>query len=186
MGEIRTRSMGIDIEYIILDIGEANERFKNSAFPNNFFWFYLYASSPLANLQNTANSIGDVDPSLIGIIVDFLPDFISKRLVTDAQLDAIWPILITPQLTVATAFGRPLVTLGWYGPYMLFFYFAGINFLVISYANGSKYFGALLAIACAQGCLMFFDNMMVFSGAVGPIIVGLFLIAIEKNRISIR
>lgn len=185
VGEIRTQAMGIVDEDLILTIGDASDRFTGSGIPKNFFWFYLYASSPLANLQNTANNISGAGFPLIGMMVDFLPDFISKRLVTEQQVEMVWPILITPQLTVATAYGRPLVTLGWLGPYLLHLYFLGIYSLLVRYVRYSRYGGALVAVFCAQGCLMFFDNMIVFSGAIGQVLVGVTLVFLERKRINI-
>lgn len=185
VGEIRTQAMGIVDEDLILTIGDASDRFTGSGIPKNFFWFYLYASSPLANLQNTANNISGAGFPVIGFVVDFLPDFISKRLVTEQQVEMVWPILITPQLTVATAYGRPLVTLGWWGPYLLHLYFLFVYSFLVRYVRRSRYGGALVAIFCAQGCLMFFDNMVVFSGAVGQVLVGVFLVFLERNGITL-
>jgi hypothetical protein len=185
VGEIRTQAMGIDGEDLILSIGGANGRFAESGIPKKFFWFYLYASSPLANLENTASEISGASHAYVGIVVDFLPDFISKRIVTEQEVEMVQPYLITPQLTVATAYGRPLVTLGWLGPYLLHFYFLLICSGLIRYVRRSRYAGAIVAILCAQGCLMFFDNMVVFSGAVGQVIVGLCLVFGEYHGIRI-
>jgi hypothetical protein len=185
VGEIRTKAMGVDDDLIILDIGRATDLFKELPIPSSFFWFYLYASSPLANLQNTAETKSAASDTYAAFVVDFLPDFVSKRMLTEIQIESIGPSLITPQLTVATAFGRPLSSLGWFGPYLLFAYFSAFASVAIINIRSSRYGGALVSMFCAQGCLMFFDNMMVFSGAICPLLVGLSLAFLEYRKVRL-
>ena len=49
LGDIRTH--GSSSESVILSIGQASDKFRNSNIPTELFWPYLYTSSPLANLQ---------------------------------------------------------------------------------------------------------------------------------------
>lgn len=186
VGDVRTKASGDLTEDMILKVGGANENFKNSGLPNFFYWFYIYVTSPLANLQTTINHISFNISPLNGIIIDFLPDFVSKRILSENEIKKLWPTLITPQLTVATAFARPIITLGLLGPYLLILYFLVLNFLFLWLIRRSKYSVTLNSIFCAQGTLLFFDNMIVFSGAVCQVIFGLLLVFFENKKFVLR
>jgi hypothetical protein len=148
------------------------------------FWFYLYVSSPLANLQHSElHRTSDVI-HWAGVIADFLPDFVSRHVLTQQQFDEMGPILVTPGLTVGTAYARPLVNLGWVGSYALHACFLLFYYFCISFTRGSKYYGALLAFLSALGCLMFFDNMLAFAGGIAPVFVCLGLVALQRVRLS--
>ncbi len=59
------RAQGTSGESIILTVGEASDSFLNSDIPTELFWPYLYASSPLANLQlNVTNRVAPTDRSV--------------------------------------------------------------------------------------------------------------------------
>jgi hypothetical protein len=167
----------------ILWIGGANDTFFNSGLPDVAFWFYLYVSSPLANFAYTALHRTSEAMQLIGFVTDFLPDFVSKHFITPEHLEEISTMRITTELTAGTAYARPLNTLGWVGPYALHAYFLAFFYLAISFARRSRYYGALLAIFSAQGCLMFFDNMLVFAGGIVPALVGLTLVFLQRLRL---
>jgi hypothetical protein len=179
LGEAR---VGSEARNIILTMGGANEAFAESGLPDPVFWFYLYVSSPLANLQYTElhRPLGFVQ--WIGVLADFTPDFVSRHVITPEQFAEIGPILVTPGLTVGTAYARPLVTLGWVGAYALHALFLLFFYFCISFARGSKFYGALLAFLSGLGCLMFFDNMLSFAGGIGPVLVGLGMVALQRIR----
>jgi len=71
------------VNTVILDWGHATNDFRNSIIPKEFFWAYLYITSPLANVQETINHHDITGFSLhkLGTFVNrsFLPDFIWKR-----------------------------------------------------------------------------------------------------------
>jgi len=67
-----------------LTIGQASGSFRNSHLPNEFFWGYIYLSSPLANLQQNINTFS-VPPASVSrtfqhIYNEMSFDFISKRI----------------------------------------------------------------------------------------------------------
>lgn len=184
VGELRTSAMGIIEENVILRIGGANKNFADSGLPNNFFWTYLYSSSPLANLQITINNYRGQHNYLPGLALDYLPDFLSKHMVAETDMANLSPLLATPELNVSTAFARPYIAMGWIGPITFFIYYALFCCMVMLLARKSRYFPALLALLAAQGSLMFFDNMLVFSGIIGPLLVGLTLVCFERISIN--
>jgi hypothetical protein len=181
LGQIRVAST--TAENFILMIGGANERFLNSKLPDTTFWFYLYVSSPLANFQySELHRTPDVI-QWIGLVVDGLPDFVSKYFISQDDLEAIAPLRIAKELTVGTAYARPILTLGWAGPYALHSMFLIFSYCTIQLSRKSTFYAAVLALLCAQGSLMFFDNMLTFAGALTPILVGLVLVFTQRLRL---
>ena len=63
-------------------ITRATDDFLESKIPNEYYWFYIYASSPFANFQNaTISNINHRYDVPTFITWELLPDFISKRIV---------------------------------------------------------------------------------------------------------
>lgn len=181
IGNLRFLSQEVFQEDPILKIGSASASFTESGLPNEFFWVYLYATSPLANFELTASAMSvSYNSFMDGMIVNFVPDFISKHIVDSAADAYVRPMLITPQLTVSTAFAPAYAAMGWCGPYLIYLYFAVYTLFLAVFCRRSRYRPALMAWMSAQGALLFFDNMLVFSGAVGPIFIGIFLVCRER------
>lgn len=67
-----------------LSTGGATPRFLKSGLPPEFFWSYIYLSSPIANLQHNVNTHTPppVTPGRLSTwaINETLPDFLSKRI----------------------------------------------------------------------------------------------------------
>lgn len=183
IGNLRFVSQEVLQEDPILKIGSASKSFTESGLPNEFFWVYLYATSPLANFELTASTMPVSYGSFAeGMIANFVPDFISKHIVDPTADTFVRPLLITPQLTVSTAFAPAYASMGWFGPYLIYLYFAAYTLFLAIFARKSRYREALMAWMSAQGALLFFDNMLVFSGAVGPIFIGIYLVCRERLR----
>jgi hypothetical protein len=181
IGNLRFLSQSVFQEDPILRIGSASRSFNESGLPNEFFWVYLYATSPLANFELTESKMSvSYDSFMDGLVANFVPDFISKHIVDPTADTFIRPILITPELTVSTAFAPAYASMGWFGPYLIYLYFVAYTLFLAVFSRNSRYRPALMAWMSAQGALLFFDNMLVFSGAIGPIFVGIFLVCRER------
>jgi hypothetical protein len=179
LGDIRTH--GASGESIILTVGDASDKFLHSNIPTEFFWPYLYTSSPLANLQlNVTDRVSPDSPELY-VLLELLPDFISKRLVSEETTAAFSPLLITEQLTVCTMYGRSFVLLGWVGLCITFLYFLTVCSICLKVLRNSKYFVATTGILSALAFLGIFDNMLIVSGGIMPVIVALFLKLVERG-----
>lgn len=163
LGDKRMISSGYTNEKAILDIGQADPIFNY--IPTGFFWVYLYASSPMANLieqerTDNINKGGGVE-FIEGAI---LPDFISKY--TSPNLTEVFAFnKITPELTVATGFGRSFVILGYLG---FVFLACWMVFLIITFSwfNRYRYINSACAILSSITVLMIFDNMFIFSSCI--------------------
>ena len=182
LGDIRTH--GASGESIILSIGEASDSFRNSSIPTELFWPYLYISSPLANLQlNISDRVRDDAPATYAAL-ELLPDFVSKRIVSDDIIDSSWPALIVDELAVTTMYGRSFVLLGWLGMLLSFSYFLVISLSCLRILKLSKYFTATCGILSSLALLNIFDHMFTFAGGIMQILVALFLHLFERTSRS--
>src|SRR5688572_23209560 len=70
---------------LFTDLGQPTEAFSQSNIPHEFFWTYIYITSPLANLQHNINYYpAEVSLARAGEMInnEVLMDFISKRINT--------------------------------------------------------------------------------------------------------
>jgi len=180
LGDIRTH--GASGESIILSIGDASDKFRNSNIPTELFWPYLYASSPLANLQlNITDRVASDSPGLY-FVLEYLPDFVSKRLVSDAEMDASLPLLVTEELTVCTMYGRAFVLMGWLGVWLSFAYLIAVSLVCLKVLKNSKYLVATTGILSSLAFLSIFDNLYIVSGGIIQVLVALLLKSFERPR----
>jgi len=179
LGDLRTH--GATGESIILSIGKPSDKFLNSEIPSELFWPYLYASSPLANLQVNMTDRTATDSPGLYLGLELLPDFVSKRIVSDEAREAAFPLLITDSLTVCTMYGRAFVLLGWLGLLFGFAYFVVVSVLCLKILQKSKYFVAALGTLSAIAFMNMFDNMFISSAGILPVLVALFLNIFERT-----
>jgi hypothetical protein len=178
LGDIRSGS--VTGESVILRIGEASDRFVNSDIPTELFWPYLYISSPLANLQLTVTNRVATDAPATYFALEYLPDFVSKRIVSDDIASESSPMRVTDKLTVSTMYGRAFVLWGWIGLVLSFLYFAIISIACLKILQGSKYYLATSGILSALAFLGIFDNMYIFAGGITQVLVALLLHSFER------
>jgi hypothetical protein len=181
VGDLRTGG-GVTGESVILTLGEASDRFTESKVPTALFWPYLYISAPLANLQLNASSRVAADAPALYFSMEWLPDFISKRVVTEETISESAPLRIKNELTVATMYGRGFVLLGWVGLLLSYVYFAFVSIAVLEILRKSKYFTAASSILSSLALLSIFDNMLVFSGGIAQVLTALLLYLFERPR----
>jgi len=179
LGDIRTH--GASGESIILKIGEASDRFVNSNIPTEVFWPYLYVSSPLANLQLNMTDRVAADSPATYFALEFLPDFVSKRIVSEDAALSSMPLLITDELAVSTMYGRSFSLMGWLGLVLSFSYFIVVSICGLRMMKGSKYFIATSGILSSLAFLSIFDNMYIFAGGILQVLVALFLHLFERR-----
>lgn len=156
LGDLRTHN--VSGESVILEVGRASDKFLNSSIPTEFFWPYLYISSPLSNLQlNITNRTATDAPGLY-MELELLPDFVSKRLVPEEVVPATLPLLVVEQLNVSTMYARPFLLMGWLGVFLSFIYFVLIVVFCLTVLRGSKYFVATASILSSLAFLNIFPS----------------------------
>lgn len=177
IGDKRMISSGYENSDAIYDIGKADPVFRD--IPTGFFWVYIYASSTYANLvgQEPAHN---VNKGSISDLINFsvLPDFISKHTIEDKNAFGLQ--LITPELTVGTAFGRAFVIFGYTGIAIVAFWYSVIVWFTI-FVNRNKMLLSACGVLCSVSLFMSFDNMLVFASFVLQII---FLSLYSRLRIG--
>ena len=171
IGDARMRSMGIDPGFTILAIGDASPRYPVDELGTGPFWFYLYISSPLANWQFNVTSGGGMRADwLFFFITEIMPDFIGKHFLSGWETRAS-PELIADALTVSSAFGPAYFLKGWAGASLIYivlvFYYLVSRFVF----RGSEYFASGMSTLAVGAGLMAFENMLAFTGLIGPLLV---------------
>lgn len=102
-----------------LETGDATNAFRNSAVPKEFFWPYIYVSSPIANLQTNIDSY-PVKPITITRVFEFinnewLVESLSKRVNQLLGVQREPEHTIRQQFNVSTVYSRSYSYLGWPG-----------------------------------------------------------------------
>ncbi len=166
IGNVRS-NVDVNVNNVILSIGEAKPAFIESPVPNSYFWAYLYIASPLANLQLNVNTkeVPFTLNNFFKFIVDnFLWDAASKRIDDKYKIYAPTPALITPALNVGTVFTPPYTYLGFWGMYFMYAYLFLLTVLFLLTLNRkSKYFVTYLACFNTLIVLCIFNNMITFT-----------------------
>ncbi|WML54774.1 O-antigen polymerase [Neobacillus sp. PS3-12] len=170
---------------MFLQIGGATKDFKESLIPKEFFWTYIYAASPIANLQETIdkyemNKDISLTDSFKFTTTQILPDFISKRIVKLYDFTVPNPLQIAPELNVSTAFAQPYVIMGWVGIsfFAIFAFMFSFFYILLLKRINSEYFVVGVAILNSIFVFNTFSNMFAFTGLsfqlVYPILFSLF------------
>lgn len=163
------RTENITSSDIILTIGDAKNSFRESIIPKEFFWAYLYISSPLANLQKTIMSSGPADLTfgrlLSFINFEILPDFVSKRISKFLEVKQIEINKITLALAVGTVYAGSYVYLNWLGLVLMFSFTMLASFSYIILLRRDNVF-FITGISILNTLILFniFTNMFYFCG----------------------
>lgn len=163
----------------ISDVGKATKEFQKSTIPKEFFWMYLYVSTPIANLQNIVEKNEPMNSPEAFMTESVLPDFIGKRIAEGRGIQVADDKLIAKTFNVSTFFADAYKTMGFFGLILIVFYFAffifGFTYLY-SMLNTQRVVGMSILFTVAIFCL--FSNMMTFSGLsfqlIYPVLFGLY------------
>ncbi|SOD95083.1 O-antigen polysaccharide polymerase Wzy [Spirosoma fluviale] len=158
-----------DHEDYLFEIAEAKDSFRESLIPGEFFWFYLYASSPIANFQNAVNEASQIRYNLLVFTgSELIPDFVTKRIIDPAiDPDKVEgdKYLIAKFLTVGSIYYDPFRRMGWFGVIIIFVWLMVIMaFVPILIKADKPYFSTTIAILCTMALFSTFDNMIRFTG----------------------
>jgi len=107
---------------LFLETGGATDQFRSSWVPKEFFWGYIYISSPLANLQTNINTRHVSDkPSVLYQHVnnEIAFDFISKRINRLLGWEREGENTITGPFNVSTVYSRSFSYQGWIGIFIM-------------------------------------------------------------------
>lgn len=148
-----------------------------------FYWVEEYIVCSLRNLNYNIVQ-NNSSPSISGFIYYFIPDFISKRLVSIPTKTA---ILITPELTTSTMYGNIYATAGFIGMTINYICYViiAIIAMLIKYKN-ETFKVEVLSIISFLFALSIFDNMLWYSGFSFALIVIGVVMLIKPFRYKIK
>ena len=181
----------------IMSIGQATDDFKENVVPGEFFWSYLYVASPLGNLQYNIDTkdlmspVTDQDVQKM-IIYEFMPEMLSKRIASGADIDRKKVKLVNPVLNAYSVYAAAYSYLGWAGMWLMFIFslfFIFFNLLLLP--RNSPYFITGVALISTVMILNIFNNFFAFMNVVSQLfVVNLlslpYLINMYKERRSIK
>lgn len=181
-GNVR-ESQGASVNDLFLTIGKATPEFRKSSIPKEFFWSYIYISSPLATLQQTVNKHDvNLTPQKFGtfINVSFLPDFISKRITYFTKPEEKINRISNP-FTVGTTYAFPFAYAGWIGIISMFLYIMFFNLAtILILPKNSIFFITAIAVLNCIMLYSIFDNMIAYSGTSVQLFYPPFFYAVGK------
>ncbi|MFD1484443.1 hypothetical protein ACFQ5J_04250 [Lacticaseibacillus baoqingensis] len=158
---------------LIMEYTDASPKFKNAKIPKPYYWTYLYATSPLANLQNQilvlqGNQSALTDSVVVSRPVDFIfrcfiPDVFSKKLLGIR----LFPVIqVSPVLTASSGFFMPYMFYGFGGMmlYLIYLLLLPLWYMVLVKRTSPARMGLANALLVVLFLLSPFDNMLAFSG----------------------
>jgi hypothetical protein len=152
-----------------LKTGRASASFRNSPLPAEFFWSYIYLTSPIANLQNNINYYKPAPPTLPKVLDwlnnEILFDFISKRINSLTGNEREPERNIPGPFNASSVYSRSFSYLGWTG--LLLMATVIILIPVVFYRilpPTSPFFLTGLSILNTIFLFMVFDNTIRFTG----------------------
>lgn len=175
-----------------LSTGNASEDFKNSIVPKEFFWSYIYISSPLANLQENINNADRHSPSWSWLLKmlnnEMLPDFVSKRINKWFNIPHPGEYRIERYFSVSTVYSISFSHQSWFGMFIMALFILAFPILYLKLFDSNNPFQAVgIAILSTMYLFMAFDNTIRFTGLSFQLFYPLALGWLEKkNWFSIR
>lgn len=166
MGNVRVQ----DSNFILRIAGVNSELFQKKI-PSEFFWTYIYITSPLSNLEFTVITSSHHQFNFISLFsFDMLPDLISKYFIDLSSWRLYRPIVIDA-FTVGTIYARPIFNSGIFGAYIIFFvllFFLTLIYLIKINSSILQVYNSLL---CTFSFICIFTNPLVFTGTILPLVI---------------
>jgi hypothetical protein len=154
---------------IFLETGRATEHFRESIVPKEFFWAYIYISSPLANLQMNINH-HTVPPISTRRVLEyinneFLFESISKRINAMAGINRQKDIIIKHPLNVSTIYSTSYTYIGWPGMITMAIFILALPLLYFKIlSKNNSYSLTAYAILCTMYLFFIYDNTIRLMG----------------------
>lgn len=167
-------------EYIMM-VGDATPKFRDSKIPAEFFWIYLYMTSPLSNVEHTIEkrkSDYSFDNFVRYCVLCLCPEMISKRLGFERTKGE----LITENLNVGSIYMESYIYYGWIGmglSFFFMFFFVFVNRFLVPIQ--SPFYVSSVAIVDIVVLFNIFSNMFVFSGLVPALCYPIFFSLIHRE-----
>ncbi len=157
LGNLRSGSGFSDSSYII-QFSMVTEDYP-TGMPGQFLWSYMYAVSPLGNLNDL---VGNVQPSYSysDMLVNMFPDYLTKRLFPD--FDPTTPLTV-PYFNVSTGYAAAWKFNGYLALWVMYLSVMVIASWAPRLARPS-WERATWAVSCGIVAFMFYNNALSYSG----------------------
>lgn len=147
---------------LFLDNGKATDEFRSSIIPKEFFWPYIYISSPLANLQTNINTY-EVKPITTSRVFEFINneilfESISKRINKMTGTERESEKTIKDPFNVSTVYSRGYSYLGWTGIFLTAIVVIALPFAYKRMMLHNPYQLVGFAILCTTYLFLCYDN----------------------------
>jgi oligosaccharide repeat unit polymerase len=151
-----------------LENGRATTRFRNSSIPKEFFWSYIYISSPVANLQVNIDTY-PVKPITLKRVLEYINnewlfESLSKRINRLFGVEREKENTIKEPFNVSTVYCRSYSYLGWEGIIAIGLFVLVIPVVYRKLMVNNPYQLISLAILCTTYLFMTYDNTIRFMG----------------------
>ncbi len=153
---------------LVYGVGDPTPSFRQSVVPVEFFWSYLYITSPLANLQL---NIDQPEPPvttkrlIAWSVNEVLPDAVSKRVDGYFGANRVLPARIAPHLNAATVYAGSFAYGGWLTMGLMTAVLLFVPFAVRKWLGAeSRYFVVGMSLLNTLFLFLIFDNMLSFTG----------------------
>jgi hypothetical protein len=152
-----------------MNTGKATGSFRQSIIPKEYFWTYIYVSSPLANLQYNIERNEEHPSSLDAFmwtgVYECLPDFITKRIHTLRDTKPAKEYRINFSFNMSTVYSRSYSYSGWAGLVLMGTFVIIFPWLFLKVIDQqSDFFITGWAILCTMYFFMSYDNTFRFTG----------------------
>jgi hypothetical protein len=170
-----------------LDNGRATDQFRNSVIPKEFFWPYIYISSPLANLQTNINTY-PVKPITPKRVLEYINnewffESVSKRINRMFGIEREKENDIKDPFNVSTVYSRSFSYLGWTGLIAMGLFVLAGPLGYRKMIDNNPYQSVALAIMCTTYLFLAYDNMIRLMALGFQLVYPLVFPAIE-NKLS--
>lgn len=160
--------MPYDASYF-LETGRASQEFRESPIPKEFFWSYIYISSPLANLQANIlyNQVPAVSPSRVLLYInnEYLFESISKRVNRLVGVDREKEITIKHPFNVSTVYSRSYSYIGWPGIIGMGLFVLVLPIIYCRFLSNDNPFALTgYAVLCTMYLFLVYDNTIRLMG----------------------
>jgi len=166
-----------------MDTGKASEGFRQSIIPKEYFWTYIYVSSPLANLQynieNNPSPRFEWGRLFWSGVFEILPDFITKRIHTLRGTGPAKEYRIAFSFNVSTIYSRSYSYAEYGGMILMGVFLLLFPWFFLKVLNiNSTFLVTGWAILCTMYFFASYDNTFRFTGLsfqlVYPVIFSLY------------
>jgi hypothetical protein len=164
---------------LVDDLGKPTEAFRDSGVPQTYFWTYLYATAPIANLQyavDVAEPLYKLNRLPEFFVGEMLPDFISNRLLSLMKTERLAIPEISVGFNVSSIFGRSYLFFGWIGVLAMFAWLMALVLVYLTLILRSPYRLPCLALLNTLIVFCVFENMIAYTALlmqlVWPLLLG--------------